>query len=766
MADCIPLEPFLQNLARSGITANIDDVRRITLVLRTEQKWQLKTLRSVIVALLAKNPNQAQVIEASFTEFFGMVSSEVLETGEVGAEGDLKEAETENEAGSAQEDSDQKKVDLQQQLETRWSPSAEHPLLRLLARFRSPQWRQVLYTILVLGGLSVIPIIPPFTPPQPTEVAKIEDFKGRAAAIKGASPGLKTEYDTSDEDNSGKSFDGVIFVFTPAALFCIVALVYYFRYPRLRPRLQDPWSDDDASYYDPTKIGCQFRQSLDKKTLESISAVLAQFKAQGVNQDLHVGKTVTATARQFGVPTLVYEGAAFIKPIYVLVDRQTDTFRWNHLAQQLRDALRGAGFEVRYGHFSGTPDYMVMDDGRHMVWQDFMAKRSEVVFMFTNARGFKSALAQGEVGAEKQSGLTKSAIDTTFSDQRNAHSVYNTTTENTIDWQQPARWPRLFMVNPDIEQHGHFYDSASGLGRVYAVPCTQSGIMQVAQWLKPSAHGAATAQEIPENSVQHAVRSITPQKSMPHTQLISHTQLRDQPYIDANHLGSLEQGLGAAFAWAQACALLQPMTYGLAEALRRHFFGYLHTEHLSKLMLLVGTRIRHKDFSFPPSAVSLLRQTFFARQPQPLQEKILNFILTQIGDTEPENKFTSAHSAWEIIYRRLQLEVDPDAASARLAALSRTSMRPAVMAQMRHVEPNFSPMQHALLAERIATPDAATIPLRKQPKTPDGWRNLAEIAVDAAVPFVQPYPFSRWQWGIIVGIATVMFAGAVTEIFL
>lgn len=61
-----PLAPFLTSLAADGIRVTLQDYGRIHAALTPEQTWTLPRLRTVLIALLAKNPDQRAIIGRRF----------------------------------------------------------------------------------------------------------------------------------------------------------------------------------------------------------------------------------------------------------------------------------------------------------------------------------------------------------------------------------------------------------------------------------------------------------------------------------------------------------------------------------------------------------------------------------------------------------------------------------------------------------------------------------------------------------------------------
>jgi hypothetical protein len=66
------LQPFLSSLSREGFHITADDYRRISIVLRSEGAWTVTRLKTVLAALLAKNPKQEEQFLHRFESFFSV----------------------------------------------------------------------------------------------------------------------------------------------------------------------------------------------------------------------------------------------------------------------------------------------------------------------------------------------------------------------------------------------------------------------------------------------------------------------------------------------------------------------------------------------------------------------------------------------------------------------------------------------------------------------------------------------------------------------
>jgi hypothetical protein len=68
--NAFPLAPFLASLDGDGLRPTLHDYERISMVLSTSGPWTLYRLRSVLVALLARDEEQQELLIRRFNNFF------------------------------------------------------------------------------------------------------------------------------------------------------------------------------------------------------------------------------------------------------------------------------------------------------------------------------------------------------------------------------------------------------------------------------------------------------------------------------------------------------------------------------------------------------------------------------------------------------------------------------------------------------------------------------------------------------------------------
>ncbi|MCP4696701.1 MAG: hypothetical protein GY862_07620, partial [Gammaproteobacteria bacterium] len=157
------------------------------------------------------------------------------------------------------------------------------------------------------------------------------------------------------------------------------------------------------------------------------------------------------------------------------------------------------------------------------------------------------------------------------------------------------------------------------------------------------------------------------------------------PGMGDNHAAYIEALLGDALPWAQCCAMLQPISLGLADALRRAFFSDLPAERIERLYRLPGNTETANGLNFSQKALAILRTGFQVRLDDPLQKAVLRFLLDELRKVKPDDEQSPAFLAWEWRLQRVNLELNPDVALQRLIQLSKTPLGAGILVELESV---------------------------------------------------------------------------------
>lgn len=206
----------------------------------------------------------------------------------------------------------------------------------------------------------------------------------------------------------------------------------------------------------------------------------------------------------------------------------------------------------------------------------------------------------------------------------------------------------------------------------------------------------------------------------------------------------IEHLLGDALLWAQSCAMFQPVSPGLADGLRRQLHADLPPERIERLYMLPGTRRTVAGLHFSADVLAVLRRGFLNRRSDQEQEAVLRCILQHVEQARPTEQESMAYLAWETFRERVRLELDADADLSRLAQLARTPLAGHISASL----------------EGFGFPDQPdTIPLRVQLRNPAGLQRLARISDGFRIKQRDAYPIAVIHW-VLLGMLCAACLGA------
>jgi hypothetical protein len=128
--------------------------------------------------------------------------------------------------------------------------------------------------------------------------------------------------------------------------------------------------------------------------------------------------------------------------------------------------------------------------------------------------------------------------------------------------------------------------------------------------------------------------------------------------------------LDEAADWAADCALLQPISVGLADRLRSELHPYLSWIAFSRLLALPETMLTAEGLRFGPDIAAFLQQRFVLQRSSEAQQSVTRLLLQAVDDARPKAHPRSyAAAAWGLTRARIELFADPDRALPALARI-------------------------------------------------------------------------------------------------
>ena len=677
--DDFPLNPFLASLAADGIRPTIGDYERVSLALRAAGPWTLTRFRDMLLALLARNQDQQEVFLRRFDDFFQLDADDAF------ADVDLERA----------------LADLRRLAQAR--PAPRGPRLAVPRRLRRPGQKaarrsrfkfelwMVLPALLALWALAAAVgyVLRPASPASllitPTPAAVIATLTQPAGStgtpVTPQGPTATAETETKARETPQWQRYAAL-----AAFFLGVASLYALYLWRSRQIPQDKtpdWNESGPRHFSPGSIGGQPAPFLDDETLNHLADSMGYFQSEQSGKALNVHSSIEATLRRGGIPTLEFYKRKQMRSLLILEDAFAEATAWNPIASELAGGMRQRGVPVLYGQFSGSPGRFKTEDGSVYHLEDLEdERRGYLLLAFTDGKGLY----------RRESAFALEAL---------------------------ARWPQAAWMEL---REPRSWDETSTLPTRYGIP------------IYPAT---------PAGTVRALRRFLTEQGAEPDfsAQALGWQGLPD--LADTGIETCVEDVLGDALTWAQDCAMLQPVSPGLADALRREFHPHLPAGRVERLHALPGARRSVSGLRFSDEALKVLRAGFMVRRDEDEQEDVLRFLLREIGRAEPDEEGSLAYLAWESVAERVRLELEQDGDLERLAQLAQTPLGSAIDASL----------------ENFGLPGQVDkIPLRLKPKNKHALQRLARVAEGLRIPRLEAYPVARGHW-LALGLALVLFLG-------
>ncbi len=673
--DAFPLTPFLASLSSDGIRVMLDDYDRIGVALRAEGPWTMGQVRDVLAALLVQSPDQEDAFLRRFGEFFDLS----LDTSAVDRAIDVEEVRRELSTLLEPPRAIMPLADIES---SKIGPPSEP--VPWWARLKVDAKRTtVLAAVLLaieLAALGGVALYWHLTPPRPAEVTIPPDDAATTSEPSAPAPQQQEETVTVTPDGKPTPValprtltDAAGVVGSLIVLALLAGAIYHATRKRDEESEPPRWSKDGPRLFPTGSIGGRVPPRLDNATLDLVADSLGYFRSESVSRVLDVRASINATSRSGGMPVTVFRRRKQLRAVVVLEDERAEPLVWNTAPREIADGLARRGVSLLYGRFSGSPERFWTADGAVYQLEDLDAERASLlVLVFSDGKGLRRY-------------------------------------RDRITLERLANWPMVAWMEL---REPRFWDRSTALVAGYGIPVYPA---------------------TPEGLARATARFVT--ESGPRADDSRAALRNDPPSAVADSEAHVERLLGDALRWAQACAMIQPVSPGMADALRRAFLPHLPPERVERLHRLPGTTRTVAGLRFSTPVLATLRAGFAVYWEDAEQEEVLGFILEQIRAVEPPETDSLAHLAWEWSIERVRLELDPDGAVERIAELAKTPLGDAIRSNLDDVVLPGQPVEDDRLA----------VPLRVAPKTHAGKVRLAALAERIEPPDSQSRPFMGFR---------------------
>lgn len=424
------------------------------------------------------------------------------------------------------------------------------------------------------------------------------------------------------------------------------------------------------------KLGGKPCPRLSQQDLVHIADSVAYFLSENTSRVLNITASINATSDQGGIPALKFFRQKQLRQIVILQDELSEALEWNNIASELHQGLQALGVSVLAARFRGSLREFIDDEGRKYYLEDLDSQRQGLIMLiFTDGKAIQAG--------------------------RDFYSL-----ELLSHWDYCA-WMEL--------RARAFWDESTALPVSYGIPLY-----------------AANAE-----GLLAAFAGFLTESAALHKQSGSYQGAQIQGRKDLGLF--LELYLGAALPLAQACSMIQAVSFGLVDKVRLEFFPGLPADSIELLIKIPQTTRTVTGLSFSTAVLAQLRKGFSSRLTGELQEKILRFLLLQLKPIEPEHKKSLAWLQWSWRYHRLLLELEPEKALKQLSALSQTPLKNAIRQELGQCAlPEFT--------------EAGQIPLRKTITDKDARQRLGQLARHCGIKTLEAYPIALSKKALFVSL--------------
>lgn len=678
--NAFPLAPFFYALISDGVAVSFGDYDRISIVLRTGDKWTRTRLRGVLTALLAHNKEEAERIQRRFDAYFIEQDSEEFSDEDVRRCLQLlREAAVGSQATNTSTEAENKAIA---------SGSTETPTSEPKSFWTTRRLISIVAVVVVFSAGLIWFLRKDDTISNPGSAGTGGQVTAspQPTAEPGATPGprsgasplpLNVMWSRPRAPAVGKiqvdAIDPVQTIPLPRRWrdlwmmlgTVLVLLGFCIGISALISRaLRDP-----ALQFDPkqprlfpfSRVGDPAPPQLSGPALDCLADSINYFLSSRPSQRLDINSTIRETGRNAGMPALQYYRQRQVRRVCIFEDSRSDALIWNRVTSELMEGLSKRGVEVMFARFVGDLDQFVMQDGRTYWLDDLDNEKRDSLFLF-------------------------------FSDGKHIGN------RDIFALERLARLPLVAWFD---FREPRFWDETALLIKTYGIPLYQANadglIRAFDRFLMESASEADDT-----DAVRHW-------RGFP-------------PFTEGQLAVYIEHLLGDSLVWAQACSMIQPISLNMAHSLRKEFQAHLPFERIERLFRLPGTTLQASCLRFSRPVMAALRGGFAARLSAEEQNAILVFIQQHIRRLEPPKSEKSLRRlAWEWTLRRVELESTPDEVLPVLSQLSQTPLGSEIRSDLFHL---------VFLDQAVPSGDAdiAAVPLRTRPVTTQGVAYLREFS--------------------------------------
>ncbi|MCP4007435.1 MAG: hypothetical protein GY725_24905 [bacterium] len=312
------LDRLLAALRTEGISITPQQVEKLQHVIALRADWDAKRLGDVMRSLFVRGEDEEAAFWRIYAAWTSQTPGDKRGTGDAAALGPLALSGRSALRGSRQ---------LQDS---------------------RPFWIRMAFLFTITSAIVLsLPFIPRGDPPPEEPMTDVS-----------ATPPLTAEAQPS------RSADTWIHVLSLAAIV-IVGVVYGIRYRviRAKPRPLASTDPDGPRELPLLPLPMVSGDLVDSGEMRSTVWEVGRFVSDDLTRQVDLDRTVTATAREAGFPTVHLRRAVYPREVWFWRDRCAEDPATDRLVEQVRRRLERAGLPVRFAEFWGVPDKLIWSDG-------------------------------------------------------------------------------------------------------------------------------------------------------------------------------------------------------------------------------------------------------------------------------------------------------------------------------------------------------------------------------------------------------------------
>jgi hypothetical protein len=349
--------------------------------------------------------------------------------------------------------------------------------------------------------------------------------------------------------------------------------------------------------------------ALDPERAKSIGDLFAYGPGGEERRELDIARSIEAMLQAGGMPMICHPEARILPLVLMLVDENAPARFWNSLPEEVAEALGHRGLDLRVIGFPGSLHGHA-------------------------AAGSGPATLRPAVAA-----VTAAAI------AEEAHYTAVLVFSDAANWCEPdTALLRRFKANGPV----FWFDSRDR----ELWDASLDGIR----------HAGIPIWEATGSGLEEALRStFAPGRGIGGKARTAGRAMRRSATSAPE--GELRALLGAAFDWAGHCSYLEPISFAVADRIRRELHPGLPWIAFSRLTALPGSRVGPEGLRFDAAVRSHLLMHMARHEPTRRRERAVALItdaLAEARDVLPPD--TSARAIGDLAIARVEVHRDPDAA--------------------------------------------------------------------------------------------------------